>query len=194
MPVSPSVVWNPYEDDFLPGVESYVTLQTADELLSASLHGEDWGNTPLTITDAPDDPYFNDPFSPPAEFVATVRAKRAALRDASQIITGLPLAGRKAPGGLPLAFPRTGLRDADGCAVSATTIPAAVQCATAYLAAHLLKSRRDGSAEAERFMSNRVGQSEAVFRTPSLDNLPRHVRALLNPFLHGGATWAPVRA
>jgi hypothetical protein len=192
MPISPTVLWNPYDDDLVPGVDSYASLEAADAILAASLHADHWDATP-PILDDPENPEPTEGFEPPAGAVAAVRTKRAALLDATHIITALPLSGRKAQPDAPLAFPRVGLRDGEGYAVSGTLIPEEVERATAFLAAHLVKSRRDGSAEAERLVSSRIGQSAGVFRTPSLDNLPRHVRAMLKPFLQGGASWAPVR-
>jgi hypothetical protein len=187
-------LWDPYRDDFLPGVESYVTHHDADVIVSNSLHSDDWPTTPAPIFASEDDPYYpgpDEPFVPPPEHVAIVTLKRNALRDASQLIGTLPLAGRKTEAELPLAFPRTGLRDAEGNAVSSTLIPKAVERATAFLAAHLVKQRQLGE-HAAMFVSNRVGESSAVYRAPSLDDLPRHVRKTLEPFLRGSASYSPV--
>jgi hypothetical protein len=188
-------IWDPYRDDFLPGVESYVTHRDADLIVSNSLHDDDWPTTPAPIYASADDPYYpgpDEPFVPPPEHVAIVALKRNALRDASQLIDTLPLAGRKTEAELPLAFPRTGLRDEEGNAVSSTVIPKLVERATAFLAAHLVKQRQFGDAPAT-FVSSRVGESSAVYRKPSLDDLPRHVRKTLEPFLRGSSSYASVR-
>jgi hypothetical protein len=190
---SPDILWDPYADDFLPGLESFITLQVADELLAKSLHGDDWGPTPLPINDDEDDPFFTDPFTPPAAHVAVINRKRAALRDASGLIATLPFAGRKSATDLPLAFPRTGLRDHEGSPVSSIHIPAQVERATALLAAHILKRHNEGEVGASTLVSYRVGQTSGEFRPPSPDDLPRHVRKTLEPFLLGSASLARVR-
>jgi hypothetical protein len=107
----------------------------------------------------------------------------------------------------PLAFPRQGLRDADGRAVPATVIPRWLVQATALLALALLRRRSDGeAAEASAATANALAAFKVV-KIGSLEvqpaqqpagareaaaaaagALPADVRRLIGPYLRGAST------
>lgn len=170
-----------YDDDLTPA-ESLITLETADAVLATSLHGRDWSVRVAANKQA----CFEDPQRQPQR-----ADDRAALHDASAIMAAQPWKGRKAAPDQPQPFPRVAVHLDTGMAVHG--VPKDVQRATALLAAHLseLASR---PLSPDLIVSYAVGESSGVFRAPSLDELPRHVRQLIAPYLNVGSGWAPVRA
>ncbi|MGA0546414.1 DnaT-like ssDNA-binding protein [Brevundimonas sp. VNH65] len=149
--------------------------------MSKTLHGRDW----TAYADTDRRAVFDDPEKTPQR-----DDHKAALRDASLILKAHPWRGHPAVADQPQAFPRTGIHLGSGFVASG--IPEAIQKATAYLAAHLVK-QADQPIQPELFASYTVGESSGTFRAPSLDSLPKHIRQLIAPFLTTGTTWAPVR-
>jgi hypothetical protein len=208
-------LWDPYANDFTPGVASYVALQDADAIVAASLRSGDWPTTPPAITYDDADP----PPSIPPDNVATVTLKMNALTDAALIIDSFQFHGRKADRHQDLEFPRVfGFRpvfmcwprpyhqlpgslgfpwsldfDEDEIGLTADNIPVRVAKANAFLAAHLLKAQHVID-HARLVISERIGNSATTFRAQSPDPLPRHVRTLLQPLMIGGSTWSSLRA
>lgn len=170
-----------YDDDLSPD-DSLITLQAADSILATSLHGREW--TARVTADkqaATDDP----------ERLSDRADDKAALIDASAVMAAQPWKGRKASPDQTQAFPRTDVHLDTGAAVIG--VPAPIQRATALLAAHLSR-RADMPITAETMVSYAIGESSGIFRAPSLDELPRHVRQTITPFLNAGSGWTTVRA
>ena len=170
-----------YEDDLTP-TESLISLEIADTLLAATLHGRDW----TARADADRQACMDDPARRPAR-----ADDRCALRDATAILSSMPWRGFKANPAQIQAFPRKGVVTDTGQHLAG--IPEAAQIATAILAAHLFR-QADQVVSPAVMKSYAVGESRGVFRDPSLDILPDHVRRLISPLLAAGAAWAPVRA
>lgn len=169
-----------YTADLSPD-ESLITLQAADIVLATSLHGREW--TARVAADkqaATDDPEL----SPQRD------DDKAALIDASAVMAAQPWKGCKASPEQTQAFPRIAVHLDTGEAVIG--VPAPIQRATALLAAHLSR-RADMPITAETMVSYAIGESSGIFRAPSLDELPRHVRQLITPYLNAGSGWTAVR-
>ncbi|WP_313011201.1 DnaT-like ssDNA-binding protein [Brevundimonas sp.] len=171
-----------YYDDDLSPTDSLISLQTADAVLATSLHGRDW--TARAVADK--QAIFEDPERTPER-----TDDKAALCDASTIMASQPWKGRKASPDQHQAFPRIGVHLETGASVHG--VPLEIQRATALLAAHLIK-RADMPLSPELMVSYSIGETSGIFRSPSQDELPRHIRQLIAPFLNVGSGWAPVRA
>jgi len=169
-----------YTADLSPD-ESLITLQAADIVLATSLYGREWTARVAADKQA----IFDDPERLP------VRADdKAALIDASTVMAAQPWKGRKASPDQAQAFPRVAVHIDTGAAVIG--IPMEIQRATALLAAHLSK-RADMALSPELMVSYAIGETSGIFRAPSLDELPRHIRQMITPFLNAGSGWTTVR-
>jgi len=171
-----------YYNDDLTGADSLVSLEAADSILANTLHGRAWTARAESDRRA----CFDDPERQPER-----TDDKSALRDASAMLAAQPWKGRAADSEQPQPFPRVGIRLDTGASVHG--VPAAIQTATALLAAHLIQ-QADQSISPELLISYAVGESQGVFRAPSLDSLPRHVRQLIQPYLDAGSGWAQVKA
>lgn len=171
-----------YYDDDLTAADSLVSLEVADTILANTLHGRVWtaraeSDRRACLDDPERQPERND--------------DKSALRDASAMLAAQPWKGRPTTCDQPQAFPRVGVSLDTGASVHG--VPAAIQTATAFLAAYLIE-RADQPISPELLISYTIGQSQGVFRAPSLDAFPRHVRQLIQPYLNAGSGWAQVRA
>ena len=171
-----------YYDDDLSPADSLITLQVADAILATSLHGREWTARATGDRQAS----FDDPERAPER-----ADDKAALRDASSVMAAQSWKGRKAAADQQQAFPRVGVHLDTGAPVFG--IPVEIQRATALLVAHL-SARANMPLSPELMVSYAIGETSGIFRTPSLDELPRHIRQLFAPYLNAGSGWAPVRA
>lgn len=169
-----------YADDLTPD-DALVTLEQADAILEKSLHGRQWS---ARVRDDRRACFDNPERNPQRD------QDKAALCDASTIMVGQPWKGRVSDVDQIQPFPRAGLVLADGKVVY--DIPRAVRTATALLAVHLI-AKADQPMSADVFRSYQTGEVRGEFRAPMRDDLPRHVRTLIAPFINGGTTWSPVR-
>lgn len=168
-----------YEND-LSADDSLCSLEQADAALALSLHGSAWDQRAKADRQACAD----DPQRLPARDL-----DKASLRDASAVLAAQPWRGHKIDPYQPQPFPRRLSMD-DGRYVSG--IPVEIAKATALLAAHLVE-RREQSMSPEIFRAYQIGEVRGEFRAPNRDDLPRHVRTLITPFLMCGSAWSPVR-
>lgn len=170
-----------YTDDLSPE-DSLITLEAADAILATSLHGREW----TARVQADKQAAFDDPERPPQR-----DDDKAALIDASAVMAAQPWKGRQTLPDQTQAFPRIAVHLDTGEAVIG--VPAPIQRATALLAADLSR-RADMPITAETMVSYAIGETSGIFRAPSLDELPRHVRQLITPYLNAGSGWTAVRA
>ncbi|MNQ65652.1 hypothetical protein D3C85_801120 [compost metagenome] len=170
-----------YDGDLTPA-DSLVTLEEADTILAATLHGREWTARANDDRRACGD----DPDRTPAR-----NLDRAALMDASAVLAAQDWKGRKAASDQAQSFPRTGLNMGDGRVIQG--VPVEVKKAASMLAAHLI-ARSEQSMTPEVFRAYQIGEVRGEFRAPIRDDLPRHVRLLVQPLLESGSGWAPVRA
>lgn len=169
-----------YDDDLSPH-DSLITLEAADTILATSLHGREWTARAAIDKQA----IFDDP-----ERLPDRADDKAALIDASTVMAAQPWKGRKASPDQAQVFPRVAVHIDTGAAVIG--IPMEIQRATALLAAHLSK-RADMALSPELMVSYAIGETSGIFRAPSLDELPRHIRQMITPFMNAGSGWAAVR-
>lgn len=168
-----------YADDLSP-VDSYITLERADEILAQTLAGRTWTERANRDRQGSTD----DPERRPDR-----DEDKLALRDATAALDALPWKGSPLSRDQDLAFPRR-IYDPQGRLIAG--VPLAVEKATALLAAHLRENECQGVTP-DLFRSYRIGETSGVFRPVVPDPLPKHVRAGLAGFVEGTTVWSPVR-
>lgn len=142
-----------------PGVNSYVSLAAANDLAAQRLFAVSWN-------------------------AATDDTRAAALITATALLDRMQWQGRPIAPTQPLAWPRVANRCPDGYPLT-TEIPAAIVTATAELAIHLLATGDLGGGPA--VMSRMVGDSMVMHFAHVGDELPKHVRRLIEPFLEASS-------
>lgn len=170
-----------YADDLSPD-SSLITLERADAILATTLQGREWTYRAAEDRRA----CLDDPTRQPDR-----QQDKAALCDASRLLSAQQWRGRKVVATQRQAFPRAGLSLATGEVV--TGIPSQIEEATAILAAHLV-IKADQSVSADLLRSYQIGEVKGEFRAPLRNDLPRPVIVLIQPFLKSGACWSPLTA
>lgn len=157
------------------GLDSYVSFEDADALAAKLIGGEAWrlavasAAASLAGDEAPATPAL-----PPAECCR-------ALYSASAILDRLSWAGERADRNQPLAWPRRGARDDRGWPVPAEYTPPALATACAELAFHLLAT--DQTARRAPVQMVQIGATMETYFACVADELPKHVRRIVEPFL-----------
>lgn len=141
------------------GVNSYVTLDAADDYMADRLHSSAWSG-------------------------ASDADKTAALLQSARILGRFEYVGRPSDPNDLLAFPRVGLKDAAGRAVDRDTVPTAVESAQVELAFALLGEDLEAS-DRDRGMTRLAVDSIEMEWAPGVSGsrCPAVVRDLLRPFL-----------
>lgn len=147
-------------------------------------------NSYLDNSDA--DTYFADALHSAVWDAATEANQNKALVTATRMLDRQRWEGAKTGDPQALQFPRTGLTDRDGNAVSSVTVPADVESATAELALALLtdadvQTTANSGSNVEEVDAK--GVSVTFFRTDSTiaPRFPAIVDELIAAFLVGGA-------
>ena len=138
------------------GTNSYVSLAQADEIAATRLFTAPWNGT----TDA---------------------ARTKALMTATALLDRMRWQGRKVAPTQPLEWPRVPDRCPTGYPLSVAVIPPIVT-ATVELAIHLLSTGDLGGGPA--VMQQMLGDSMVMHFAHVSDELPKHVRRLIEPYLH----------
>lgn len=133
-----------------PGINSYVSLDTANEIASEHLFAN-----------------IDDRFP-------------AALATATRLLDRMHWRGKRTNEEQELQWPRVIFRPADP-KVAADTIPPVIARATVELAFHLLTQ---GAMSQPSIQMRQLGDSMAMYFPTTPDDLPRHVRKLVAPFLN----------
>jgi hypothetical protein len=142
------------------GTETYVSFADADALANDRLNSAEWRTAVASFQSA-------EAGSIPAEC-------RQALITATATLDRMTWEGAPAVAGQTLAWPRQGL------SVASDAIPQALATACAELAFYLLtpESRRPRGIQMQM-----IGQSMETYFPEVADELPKHVRRLIEPFL-----------
>lgn len=140
------------------GVNSYLTLADALAIADERLFTRDW--------DCADD-------------VTRCRA----ILTATAILNRMSWEGRPLAPTQPLAWPRVPQGCPSGYPLT-TEVPAAIITATAELAFHLLER---GEMERPAIMQRMLGQSMAMYFPTIADELPKHIRRLIEPYLRSSS-------
>lgn len=145
--------------DLIVGLNSYVSQQDADELAATRLFAAAWD-------------------------AATPDTKKRALFTATALLDRMQWQGRPLAPTQPLAWPRVNERSPLGYPLTAE-IPAAILGATVELAMHLLASGELPGGPA--VMQRMLGDSMVMHFAHVSDELPKHVRRLIEPFLRSSS-------
>jgi hypothetical protein len=157
-----------------PAANTYVTLLAAWAFLDERLNTEPW-------TGPPDD-LAAQALLPPR--------RRAALAMATRLLDEqMEWNGQRSTTTQALAWPRQGMVDAMGVALSSLTIPVVLQRATALYALALLRDTTEAiPSAAVQVKRQRLGEMDieyfqrSVVQAPSAQRLPLEIRQLLRPF------------
>ncbi|MCP3731809.1 hypothetical protein M9978_15395 [Sphingomonas sp. MG17] len=141
------------------GTNSYVTIEAANALAGERLFASAWN-------------------------AASGDARAQALMTATALLDRLQWQGRKAVSSQPLAWPRIDDRCSEGYPL-ATEIPAPIAAATVELAIHLLATGELPGGPA--IMQRMLGDSMVMHFAHVADELPKHVRRLIEPFLRSSS-------
>lgn len=141
------------------GINSYVSLDDANALASDRLFSDAWA-------------------------AATDDTRAQAIITATALLDRLQWFGRPLAPTQSLAWPRVAERCPPGYPLSVET-PKAIKTATAELAIHLLGTGRMPGGPA--VMMNMVGQSMQTYFPHVADELPKHVRRLIEPHLRASS-------
>jgi len=141
-------------DTVTPGVDSYVSLEDANAIAADRLFSGLW-------TDADDD------------------TRCAALKTATSFLDRLRWQGRRVAPTQALAWPRVNVNAPDGYPLS-PEIPAIIRTATVEFAISLLSQ---GDLQRSNLQMQQVGSSMMMFFPTIADDLPKHVRRLIEPLL-----------
>lgn len=137
------------------GQNAYVSLSAAEAIADTRLFAEPW----TAATDA---------------------TKARSIITATTLLDRLQWQGRKLAPTQPLAWPRVADRAPLGYPLSTET-PDAIATASVELAIHLLATGSLGGGPA--IMQRMLGDSMEMFYPVIADELPKHVRRLIEPFL-----------
>lgn len=141
--------------------DTFILVADADAYMAARLHAAEWMS-------------------------AAEADKEAALRMATATLNRERYAGRITQPTQPLAWPRSGVVDAEGRVVPSDSIPAAIASATAELALFLL--RYDLTDDRTRrgvfnLRSEKIGESQTTLGDAgNNDSLPAIVRDMISPY------------
>jgi hypothetical protein len=136
-------------------VTEYISAAAADELAGKRLHALAWRT-------------------------AAAELRLMALATAAAVLDQLKWSGTQAEADQALAWPRKGVRDERGRLLPYDTIPAAVAMACAELAFHLIGNPQPSGAAVQM---RQLGDSLVTYFPTVADELPRHVRRLVEPYL-----------
>lgn len=145
--------------NLIVGVNSYISLQAADELASNRLFATAWTS-------------------------ATTETKQRAIQTATALLDRLQWQGRPVAPSQPLAWPRVNERCPQGYPLT-SEIPDAIATATAEFAMHLLATSELPGGPA--VMQRMLGDSMLMHFAHVADELPKHVRRLIEPFLRSSS-------
>ena len=149
-------------DDPLPsvtvGVDSYVSLDDANTIITNRLFSRAWGSD-----------YDRD----------NIGRRCVALRTATALLDRMRWKGRPVAHGQPLAWPRVPERCPHGYPLT-VDIPTAISTACAELAIHLLTT---GQLTTSHVQTQMVGDTMLTYFPTIADELPKHVRRLIEPHL-----------
>lgn len=137
------------------GQNSYVSLDEAREIAASRLFAQ-------PFTSAPE----------PTQIQAIITA--------TSLLDRMRWQGRTAAAGQPLAWPRVPERVFGGAPIEAEIIPP-IKAACVELAIHLLTTGEHGGGAP--LMSRMLGDSMVMFHNHVADELPKHVRRLIEPYL-----------
>ncbi len=146
---------DPSDPVLTPGQDSYVSYDGACTIADGYLFGDAW-------------------------ISATPTARGQALRTATAILDRMRWAGRPASNSQALAWPRQCIRDQHGCPLPAELIPAPVVTACVELAIYMLTNGQLASAPVQM---RTLGDAMTMYFPAIADELPKHVRRLIEPFL-----------
>lgn len=141
-----------------PGVNAYLSLEAAKEVAAGMLFADRWN-------------------------AATDLACTRALITATALLDRMRWQGRRLSPTQPLAWPRVADRALPGYPLAIET-PAAIARATVELAAHLLEA---GPPSSKPVMQQMLGDSMVMFFPTIADELPKHVRRLIEPYLRASS-------
>ena len=133
----------------------YISLADAEALASKRLHAIAWR-------------------------AAAADTKPIALATAAAVLDQLKWAGTPVDSAQALAWPRRSVRDYSGRLLPQDTIPAAVATACAELAFHLIGNPQPAGNPVQM---RQLGDSLVMYFPTVADELPRHVRRLIEPYL-----------
>jgi hypothetical protein len=162
------------------GTETYISFADADALAVDRLNAGEWRAAVaeyLAELNRSYDPEAGDP-PPPSLDEAIPAVCRQALTTATATLDRLAWAGSLATAQQPLSWPRTGL------SVPADPTPRALATACAELAFHLLTPEGQQRRGVQMQM---IGQAMETYFPEVADELPKHVRLLIEPFLRVGS-------
>lgn len=151
-------LWPENEPTLIVGVESYISLDDADALASGRLFCTRWIKTD-----------------------ANTRCQ--ALRTATALLDRMRWQGRPVTPTQPLAWPRVPDRCPPGYPLSAPT-PVAIRTACVELASHLLAI---GQLPGSPVHMRQLGDSMTMYFPTIADELPKHVRRLIEPHLRASS-------
>lgn len=141
------------------GINSYVSLEDAEAVASERLFAAAWS-------------------------AATPETRAKALITATALLNRMQWQGRPVAPSQPLAWPRVADRCPPGFPLIAET-PAPIVTATVELALHLLQTGELPGGPA--VMQRMLGDSMAMYFAHVADELPKHVRRLIEPFLRSSS-------
>lgn len=141
------------------GVNSYVSMDDANALASERLFADPWN-------------------------AATEDTRAQALTTATALLDRLRWQGRLLAPTQPLAWPRVAERCPEGFPLM-VDIPVPIAAATVELAIHLLNIGHTPGGPA--VMQRMVGQTMEMYFAHVADELPKHVRRLIEPFLRSSS-------
>lgn len=145
---------DPVVATIVAGVNSYVSLETAEQIAAERLFGFHWNTADDTT-------------------------RKQALITATALLDRMGWQGRPSAPTQPLAWPRVPDRCPAGYPLSGET-PAAIVTATVELAIYLLGR---GELSGQPIMQRMLGDSMVMYFPTIADELPKHVRRLIEPFL-----------
>lgn len=137
-----------------PGVNSYLSLEAANDLSAGVLFATAWN-------------------------AATDLARTKAVITATSLLDRMRWQGKPAAPTQPLAWPRVPDYAVPGYPLTTDT-PAAIVRATVELAVYLLET---GAPSAKPLMQQMLGDSMVMYYPTIADELPKHVRRLIEPHL-----------
>lgn len=121
--------------------------------------------------------------------------KKMAVVSATRVLDRQRWVGAKTDSDQALAFPRTGLTDADGNAVASDTVPTAVENACAILAADIAADSdlANDPSTASNIKSVKAGSANVeFFRPQSGTKLPTYIMDLIGAFLTAASSGSSV--
>lgn len=141
------------------GQNAYLALADADTIAATRLFAEPWTNS-------------------------TARTRERAIITATAVLDRMGWQGRRLAPTQPLAWPRVADRAPLGYPLT-TDIPDAIKTASVELAIHLLATGTLGGGPA--IMQRMLGDSMEMFYPTVADELPKHVRRLVEPYLRASS-------